>query len=131
MAKKSASKWQKILKNMALTLCFLSLEKLCQYVFKRIYVSKLDGDIFHYRDKSGLECDAVIHLRNGKYALAEVKLASQVGIDEGASHLLKIKDKIDTDKMGKPSFLMVITATRSAFRRSDGVIVCPLSCLTA
>lgn len=97
----------------------------------RIYVSKLDGDIFHYRDKSGLECDAVIHLRNGKYALAEVKLASQVGIDEGASHLLKIKDKIDTDKMGKPSFLMVITATRSAYRRSDGVIVCPLSCLTA
>lgn len=96
----------------------------------RIYSQILDGDVYHYRDGKGLECDAVIHLRNGKYGLLEVKLASPKGIEEGADKLLALKNKIDIDRMGSPSFLMIVTATQYAYRREDGVIVCPLSCLT-
>lgn len=96
----------------------------------RIYSQILDGDVYHYRDSKGLECDAVIHLRNGKYGLVEVKLASPKGIEEGAEKLLALKNKIDTDRMGSPSFLMIVTATQYAYKRQDGIIVCPLSCLT-
>ena len=90
----------------------------------RIFADALDGQVFHYRDKSGLECDAVIHLRNGRYGLVEIKLGGDRLINEGASNLLALVDKINTDKMKEPSFLMVLTGTGDfAYRRKDGVYV--------
>lgn len=96
----------------------------------RIFADALDGQVFHYRDKSGLECDAVIHLRNGRYGLVEIKLGGDRLINEGVSNLLALVDKINTDKMKEPSFLMVLTGTGDfAYRRKDGVYVVPIGCL--
>ena len=96
----------------------------------RVYAGMLDGDLFHYRDSNGLECDAVLHLRNGKYGLIEIKLGSDRNIEEGAGNLKKLSQIINTEKMGSPSFLMVLTAVgQYAYRRKDGVYVVPLSCL--
>lgn len=96
----------------------------------RIFADALDGQVFHYRDKSGLECDAVIHLRNGRYGLVEIKLGGDRLINEGASNLLALVDKINTDKMKEPSFLMILTGTGDfAYRRKDGVYVVPIGCL--
>lgn len=96
----------------------------------RIFADALDGQVFHYRDKSGLECDAVIHLRNGRYGLVEIKLGGDRLINEGASNLLALVDKINTDKMKEPSFLMVLTGTGDfAYRRKDDVYVVPIGCL--
>lgn len=96
----------------------------------RVYADALEGTVFHYRDKNNLECDTVIHLRNGKYGLAEIKLGGDSLIEEGASTLKLLAGKLDTDKMGLPSFLMVVTGTgQYAYRRSDGVWVVPISCL--
>jgi hypothetical protein len=83
-----------------------------------------------YRDKNGLECDAVIHLRNGSYGLIEIKLGGDMLIEEGAKTLLTLAGKIDTTKMKKPSFLMVLTAaSQYAYPRKDGVYVVPIGCL--
>lgn len=96
----------------------------------RIFADALDGQVFHYRDKRGLECDAVIHLRNGRYGLVEIKLGGDRLINEGASNLLALVDKINTGKMKEPSFLMVLTGTGDfAYRRKDGVYVVPIGCL--
>lgn len=96
----------------------------------RVYADALDGRVYHYRDKSGLECDAVIHLRNGSYGLIEIKLGGDKLIEEGVANLLALADKIDTDKMKNPAFLMVLTAVgKYAFRREDGVYVVPIGCL--
>lgn len=96
----------------------------------RVYADALDGRVYHYRDKSGLECDTVIHLRNGSYGLIEIKLGGDKLIEEGAANLLALADKIDTDKMKNPAFLMVLTAVgKYAFRREDGVYVVPIGCL--
>lgn len=96
----------------------------------RTYAEALNGGFFHYRDKNGLECDAVIHLRDGRYGLVEIKLGGEKLIEEGASTLKKLSGKIDTSKMKTPSFLMVLTATGDyAFRREDGVLVVPVGCL--
>lgn len=96
----------------------------------RVYADALDGQIYHYRDKSGLECDAVIHLRNGSYGLVEIKLGGEENIEHGAKTLKNLAAKIDTDKMKSPSFLMVLTGTtKFAYRRQDGVIVVPIGCL--
>lgn len=96
----------------------------------RIYVEALDGALYHYRDKSGLECDAVLHLRNGSYALVEVKLGGDTLINEGAENLKKLSAKIDTSKMKKASFLMVLCAKAPfAYQREDGILVVPISCL--
>lgn len=96
----------------------------------RIYADYLDGKVYHYRDQSGLECDAVIHLRNGKYGLIEVKLGGERLIEEGASNLIKLQKKIDTSKMKEASFSMVLTATGDyAYKRKDGVLVVPVGCL--
>ena len=96
----------------------------------RIYADALDGRVYHYRDKTGLECDAVIHLRNGSYGLIEVKLGGDALINEGAANLLRLSEKIDTDKMEKPAFLMVLCGVAPfAYRREDGVFVVPISCL--
>ena len=95
----------------------------------RVYAQRLRGDVYHYRNKRGQEADAVLHLRDGRYALVEAKLFSQEHIDEGARSLLSIRDDIDEEKMGSPSFLMVVTGTPYAYRREDGVIVAPLGTL--
>lgn len=96
----------------------------------RVYAESLKGNVYHYRDASNLECDAVIHLRNGKYGLVEIKLGGDKLIEEGVKNLLDLANKIDTDKMNKPSFLMIITATSNyAYRRPDGVYVVPIGCL--
>ncbi len=96
----------------------------------RVYADSLYGNVYHYRDSNGLECDAVIHLRNGKYALIEIKLGGQKLIDEGAASLNKLASIIDTDKMQTPSFKMVLTAVGSiAYKREDDVYVVPIGCL--
>ncbi len=96
----------------------------------RVFADALDGQIYHFRDKNGLECDAVMHLRNGKYGLIEVKLGGDKLIEEGAKNLLTLAEKINTEKMSSPSFLMVLTATGNfAYRRKDGVCIVPIGCL--
>ena len=97
----------------------------------RVYAEALSGSVAHYRDASGLECDAVIHLRNGAYGLVEVKLCGDRLVAEGVETLLAFSGKIDTDAMKAPAFRMVLTAVGDyAYRRpADGVYVCPLSAL--
>lgn len=96
----------------------------------RVFADALNGGVYHYRDKDGQECDAVIHLRNGNYGLIEIKLGGEKLIEEGAVSLKAMQAKIDTDKMKAPSFLMVLTGTGDyAYRRPDGVLVVPIGCL--
>lgn len=96
----------------------------------RIFAESLNGSVYHYRDNTSLECDAVIHLRNGKYGLIEIKLGGDDLIEEGAKTLKKLKDCIDTTKMNKPSFLMVLTGIgKYAYKREDGVLVVPIGVL--
>ena len=96
----------------------------------RIFADALNGHVYHFRDKTGLECDAVIHLRNGSYGLAEIKLGGDKLIEEGAETLKVLRNKIDTTKMKAPSFLMVLTGTGDyAYKRPDGVYVVPVGCL--
>jgi len=94
----------------------------------RIYAQVNDGDVFHYRDKSGLEADMVVALRDGRWGAIEVKLGNKQ-TEVAAENLLKLKSKIDTGKMGDPSFLMVISGGQYAYRRDDGVLVVPIGCL--
>ncbi len=96
----------------------------------RVFADALKGQVYHFRDKNGLECDAVVHLPNGKFGLVEVKLGGDKLIEEGVATLKKLASKIDTNRMKEPSFLMVLTATGTyAFRRSDGVYIVPIGCL--
>lgn len=96
----------------------------------RIYTDYLDGTVYHYRDKSGLECDAVIHLRNGAYGLIEIKLGGDKLIEEGAKTLKDLASKIDTKNMFKPSFMMVLCAKAPfAYKRNDDVYVIPITAL--
>lgn len=96
----------------------------------RVYSESINGSIYHYRDASELECDAVIHLRNGLYGLIEIKLGGDNLINEGAENLKKMYSKIDTEKMRNPAFLMVLTATgKYAYKREDNVYVVPIGCL--
>ena len=96
----------------------------------RVYAESLDGQVYHYRDKSGLECDAIVHLRNGSFGLIEIKLGGDYLIEEGASNLKKLSAKIDTSKMKEPAFLMVLTGLgKFAYCRKDGVYVVPIGCL--
>ena len=96
----------------------------------RIYTDYLDGTVYHYRDKSGLECDAVIHLRNGAYGLIEIKLGGDKLIEEGAKTLKDLASKIDTKHMFKPSFMMVLCAKAPfAYKRNDDVYVIPITAL--
>lgn len=114
---------------MDLNTCGLMFEALCVRDL-RVFADALDGNVYHYRDKSGLECDAVVHLRNGSYGLIEIKLGGDTAIEYGAETLKKLRDRIDYSKMKEPSFLLVLTATGNyAFRRSDGVYVVPIGCL--
>ena len=96
----------------------------------RVYADLLDGNVYHYRDKDELECDAVLHLRNGRYALIEIKLGGDVAIEEAAKNLKRLSNKINTDTMHEPSFCMVLTAVgQFAYRRTDGIVVVPIGCL--
>lgn len=108
----------------------LILETLCIRDL-RVYAEAIGGTVYHYRDKNGLECDAVIHLKNGSYGLVEIKLGGESLIEEGAATLKVLADKIDLTKMKRPSFLMVLTGVgQYAYRRpSDGVLVVPIGCL--
>lgn len=96
----------------------------------RVYAESLDGDVYHYKDNLDNECDVVIHLRDGRYALLEVKLGGERLIDEGVKTLKDVLRRIDTDKMGEPAFMAIITGTeRYAYRRDDGIIILPLGAL--
>jgi len=94
----------------------------------RIYAQANDGDVFHYRDKSGLEADLIVRLRDGRWAAIEVKLG-QKQIEEAAENLLTLSAKVDEKKMGKASFLMILTGGQLAYQRKDGVWVVPIGCL--
>lgn len=96
----------------------------------RVYAEAINGNVYHYRDKSGLECDAVVHLRNGDYGLVEIKLGGETLINEGARTLNALSSQIDTDRMKAPAFMMILTAVGEyAYRRTDGVLVVPIGCL--
>lgn len=96
----------------------------------RVYAESLGGSVYHYRDKSGLECDSVIHLKNGSYGLVEIKLGGDKLIEEGAANLLKLKERIDSEKMNDPAFMMVLCGVAPfAYKRNDGVMVVPIGCL--
>lgn len=90
--------------------------------YVRIFADALDGQVYHYPDASGLECDAVIHLRNGSYGLIEIKLGGAIRIEEGAANFNKLAEKIDAEKVKKPVFKMVLTGIGDfAYCRKDGV----------
>ena len=96
----------------------------------RVYAESINGNVYHYRDANELECDAVIHLRNGSYGLIEIKLGGDKLIEEGAKNLKKLESHIDIQKMSNPSFLLVLTATgKYAYQREDEVYVVPIGCL--
>ena len=96
----------------------------------RVYAESIGGNVLHYRDKSGLECDTVIHLKNGRYGLAEIKLGGQKFIEDAAENLKALSNKIDTSKMPAPSFLMIIIGIGEfAYKREDGIFIVPIGCL--
>lgn len=96
----------------------------------RVYAEALDGKLYHYRDSTGLECDTVLHRRNGTYGLIEIKLGGETRIEEGATNLKNLANKIDTTRMPNPSFMMVLIGIgKYAYRRQDGVYVVPIGCL--
>ena len=104
-------------------------EALCVHDL-RVYADALDGMVYHYRDSNGLECDAVIHLRNGSYGLVEIKLGGDDMIEQGAASLKLLSKNIDITRMKAPSFLMVLTGLDGfAYQREDGVYVVPIGCL--
>lgn len=94
----------------------------------RIYAEAIDGEVFHYHDASNLEADAVVVLNDGRWAAIEVKLGAKE-IEDAAVHLLELKDKVNSEKMREPSFLMILTGTEVAYQRDDGVYVVPVGCL--
>ena len=94
----------------------------------RIYAEANAGSVFHYRDKNNLVADMIVALRDGRWAAIEVKLGNKQ-IEEAAKNLLKLKEKVNTEKMGEPSFLMVLTGGEYAYRRTDGVLIIPIGCL--
>ena len=95
----------------------------------RIYARTLGGSVYHYRDKSGLEADAIVRLANGSWGGVEVKLGGGARINEGAKHLKALAEKVDCKRTGPPAFLMVLTGGQYAYTREDGVHVVPLACL--
>ena len=94
----------------------------------RVYAQSIDGEVFHYRDKSGLEADAIVHLKDGRWGAVEVKMGAKE-IEKAADNLKILREKINLDKMKEPSFLMVLTATELCYQRDDGVYIVPIGCL--
>lgn len=112
-----------------LNTCGLFFETMCIRDL-RVYADALDGTVYHYRDKNGLECDAVVHLRNGSYGLIEIKLGGEKLIEDGAKTLTALSNIIDTTRMKAPAFRMVLTGTGDfAYKRTDGIYVVPIGCL--
>lgn len=96
----------------------------------RVFAEALDGKLYHYRDSSGLECDTILHRRNGSYALIEVKLGGEKLVEEGVASLTTLANTIDTNRMSQPAFMMVLVAVDSyAYQRKDGIFVVPIGCL--
>jgi predicted AAA+ superfamily ATPase len=93
----------------------------------RVCAQAIDGEVFHYRDKSGLEADAIVHLKDGRWGAIEVKMGAKE-IETAAENLKTLREKVNVDKMREPSFLMVLTATELAYRRADGVYIVPIGC---
>ena len=94
----------------------------------RVYAESLDGEVFYYRDKSGNEVDAIVELHDGRWGAIEIKMGRSEE-EEAAGKLIKFRKNVNTDKMGEPSFLAIVTATQIAHQRDDGVWVIPLGCL--
>ncbi|MBR5719660.1 MAG: ATP-binding protein [Bacteroidales bacterium] len=105
----------------------LLFESLCTRDM-RIYAQANDGEVYHFRNKYGLEADMIITLNDGRWAAVEVKLGNKQ-IEEASEHLQELAKKVNDEKMGKPSFLMVITGGEYAYKRKDGVLVVPIGCL--
>ena len=96
----------------------------------RVYADSLGGEVKHYRDNSGLECDAVVHLEDGRWGGIEIKLGGDDLINDGAESLKRLRDKIVQKSDEKaPSFLLVLTAVGAAYKREDGVCVAPINML--
>lgn len=95
----------------------------------RVYAQTLNGNVYHYRDSRGLECDTIVHLKDGRWAPIEIKLGGEKLIEEGARNLLRLQADVNEKKT--PSFLMILTATGAAYRRPDGIFVVPINCLKA
>lgn len=96
----------------------------------RVYAEALGGSVYHFRNKAGLECDAVVHLRNGSYGMIEIKLGGEKLIREGVETLTSLTESIDTSKMKEPAFRMILTAAdQYAYRREDGICIVPVGCL--
>jgi len=93
----------------------------------RVYDDVLDGKVYHYRDKTNLECGAIIVLRDGSWGAAEMKMGAK-GFDSAADILFKLKERINTDKMKEPSCLMILSGTDIGYTREDGVHVVPIGC---
>jgi len=94
----------------------------------RVYAEAIDGEVFHYCDKNGLESDAIVHLKDGRWGAVEVKMGAKE-IETAAENLKKLRNKINTEKMREPSFLMVLTGTDYGYKRDDGVYIIPIGCL--
>lgn len=94
----------------------------------RIFADYLDGKVYHYRDKTNLECDAIIVLRDGSWGAIEIKMGAKE-FDTAAENLFKLKERVNTDKMLDPSFLMILSATDIGYTREDGIHVVPIGCL--
>ena len=94
----------------------------------RVYADSLNGNVFCFRDKQGNEVDAIIELSDGHWGAVEIKMGSSEE-ESAAKNLLKFKKNVNTEKMGEPSFLAIVTATQIAYQRDDGVWVIPLGCL--
>jgi len=95
----------------------------------RVYAQTINGNVFHYRDSHGLECDTIVHLRDGRWAPIEIKLGGDNLIEEGARNLIKLKS--DIAEKNQPSFMMILTATGPVYQRRDGIYVVPINCLKA
>ncbi len=94
----------------------------------RVYLDKLDGRVFYYRDKNELEVDCILKLDDGRWAAVEIKVGGNQ-LDNAAANLIKLKNIVDTEHMKEPSFLMIVYAGTSAYKRADGVYVVPVGCL--
>jgi predicted AAA+ superfamily ATPase len=94
----------------------------------RVYAHAIDGEVFHYRDKSGLEADAIVHLKDGRWGAVEVKMGAKE-IEIAAENLKKLHEKVNVDKIKEPSFLMVLTAGEIGYQREDGIYIIPIGCL--
>lgn len=94
----------------------------------RVYAQSLEGEVYHYHDGSDLEVDAILRFYGGRWGAVEIKMSSDAE-EVAAGNLKKLRDKVDSEKMGEPAFMMILTAGGFAYRREDGIYVVPIGCL--